>query len=56
MKKDVTFASLIHELRNPLSSLMGSLELIREGLKKKGSVYDSIKEVLEIADDSGEFL
>jgi signal transduction histidine kinase len=45
-KKDITFASLIHELRNPLGSILGSLELLKSLLKARRIYYDDINDIL----------
>jgi signal transduction histidine kinase len=55
-KKDISFSTHVHELRNPLNSLLGSLDVLHLLLKTYYKTNDEIKEVLEIGKDSGEFL
>lgn len=50
--KDTYNASMIHELRNPLNSILGSIGLLK--LSKNISKDD--REILNIAGVSGEFL
>lgn len=51
------FAGLIHELRNPLNSLLGSLEILSQNMEEHHYGKDAeIEEILEIGIDSGEFL
>jgi len=53
-QKDDFIASINHELRTPITSILGSLRLVTGGAM--GDVSDKVKELLRIAEKNGERL